>query len=121
MDDKETQRKSIDQLRKEWSEYFPPPRSAGEAVVVAFILKNLSSFKNFVGNRPKPLQVAAQRWVRDSLEEVRKSRMHSECANNFSLPNCFSEIPEALEWHEILKQEAELASRNLASASKNVR
>lgn len=113
--------KSIEQLRKERSEFFPPPRSVGDSVVTAFVLENLTSFKKFVDDKPKSLQVAAHKWVRDSLEEVRRSRMHSESAKNLSLPDCFSDIPEILEWHGMLKQEAELASRNLASASKNQR
>lgn len=110
--------KTIDQLREEWTALFPRPRSSGDSVVTAFVLENLSSFKEFVSSRPKPLQVAAQRWIRDSLEEVRKSRLHSECANSLGLPDCFDQIPEVLEWHEQLRQEKSLASKNLALASK---
>lgn len=113
--------KRIEQLRKERSEFFPPPRSVGDSVVTAFVLENLSSFKKFVDDKPKSLQVSAHRWVRDSLEEVRRSRMHSESANHLSLPNSFSDIPEVLEWNQMLKQEAELSSRKLVSASKNQR
>lgn len=111
--------KTIDQLREERMAFFSHPRLNGDAVVTAFVLENLSSFKEFVRCQPKPLQVAAQRWIRDSLEEVRKSRMHSECANILSLPDSFSEIPEVIEWYEMLKQEAELVSKQLASATKN--
>lgn len=37
--------KSIEQLRKERNEFFPPPRSVGDSVVTAFVLGNLSSLK----------------------------------------------------------------------------
>jgi hypothetical protein len=113
--------KGVDQLLKERMEFFPPPKSIGDAVVTAFVLQNLAGFKTFISDKPKSFQVAANKWVRESLEEVRRSRLHTEHANSLSLPDSFSEIPEFFEWYETLKQEAALASRNLASASKNQR
>lgn len=110
---------SPDQRREEWTEFLPPPRSVGDAVVLAFLLKNLTKFKEFVSEHPKSHQVAAQRWISHSMEDVHKSKQHYESAIRMNLPENFSDAPEIVDWYEILRQEARAASINTASAPSN--
>ncbi|KAB0585884.1 hypothetical protein [Comamonas kerstersii] len=119
MDIKERDACSPDQRREEWIEFLPPPRSVGDAVVLAFLLKNLTNFKEFVSEHPKSHQVAAQRWISHSIEDVRKSKQHYEGAIRMKLPENFSEAPQVVEWYESLRQEARAASINAASESIN--
>lgn len=97
----------------EWAEFFRPERSVGDAVIVAFLLRNISDFKEFVNNYKKSHQVAAQQWIADSIDEVQRSKKHFECAEEMELPNSYLEIPEIAQWKTLLKQESEDALKRL--------
>ncbi len=93
----------------EWAEHFRPERAVGDAVVLAFLLKNISDFKEFVNNYKKSHQVAAQKWIADSLYDVQRFKQSYECAKQMKLPNSYLGVPEVAEWKVLLKKESEEA------------
>lgn len=98
---------SLEVLRKAMNDFLELPEKFGDAVASAFILKNLSSFKEFLSTYPKKYEVAGQRWIMKSLDLSCQYRVQYEAVVLLAMPENSGEIPSLEEWgKELVKQKA---------------